>query len=190
MSATMDTDRILTIDAEANGLTGQAFCVAMNVTQSHVGVVHEIDSVVFRCPIEGPVDQWVQDNVMPGLAGVDVDCANYGELMGKVRQWQEQWTVLGVRTLTHVPWPVEARLLSDMYPGVDIWSGPYPLLDVAPLLLVAGYDPVSVDVYLRENNVAAPQGLTPHHPLYDVRAAAAAWWHLNERLAPRRQEVG
>lgn len=186
MSTVSGTDRILCMDAESNGLGGRAFCVALAVTQLRGGQVHELDTAVYRCPIDGPVEPWVRDNVLPALAGVTVDCEHYGELMGKVRRWHEQWTTLGVRTLTHVAWPVETRLLSDMYPGTDVFTGPYPLLDVAALLLVAGYDPTSVDAYLEGNNVPVPGGLAPHHPLYDVRAAAAAWWHLTGRLGGGR----
>lgn len=177
---TKDDSRILTIDAEANGLAGEVFCVAMNVTTALDGPVRELDSVVVRCPIKGPVEPWVQENVMPAIADVKVDCQNYGELLAKVAGWHRQWSALGVRTLTHVPWPVEARLFTDLYRGHDIWDGPYPLLDVAPLLLAAGHDPTSVDGFLGSSGIAPPEG-APHHPLYDVRATAAAWWHLVRR---------
>ena len=172
-----DDSRILTVDAESDGLAGQVFCVAMNVTTALHGPVLELDSVVFRCPISPPVEPWVETNVLPAIADVDVDCADYRELLTKVLRWHRQWTELGVRTLTHVPWPVEARLFTDLYPGSAVWDGPYPLLDVAPLLFAAGYDPTSVDAFLQERGVAMPQG-SPHNPLYDVRAAATAWWHL------------
>lgn len=174
-----DYTRILTIDAESTTLSGKAFCLAMNVTTAAEDrTVTELDSVVLRCPMFGEPSDWVAANVLPGLADVPVNCRSYRDMLNQARRWQEAWRAQGVRVLTHIPWPVEAKLLSDMYPGEDIWQGPYPLLDVAPLLLVAGYEPESVDKFLREINFEVGGGHQPHHPLYDVRATAAAWWTL------------
>jgi hypothetical protein len=76
----------------------------------------------------------------------------------------------------HVVWPVEAQLLRGAHVK-DLFAGPYPLLDVAPLLLAAGHVPTSVDAYLEANGLPRPAG-SPHHPLYDARAAETAFRHL------------
>jgi len=79
----------------------------------------------------------------------------------------------------HVVWPVEARFLADAHVA-DLFTGPYPLLDVAPLLLAADQDPTSIDSYLAAHELPIPDG-SPHHPLYDARAAATAFRHLIKR---------
>lgn len=53
----------LVFDVESNGLDGPAFAVGWVVTD-HGKVVKE---GFLRCPIEGAVDPWVLDNVIPKL---------------------------------------------------------------------------------------------------------------------------
>lgn len=169
-----DFDRVISIDAETNGLAGQAFAVAMTLSD-HTG---ELDHVVYRCPIEEPVNEWVATNVLPTMEDVEINCNNYAGMLYNLREARFPWAEDGsAATIGHVVWPVEARLLLDMYPGEDIWSGPYPLIDVASVLLAKGCNPLSVDDYLREHGLDLPTG-SPHHPLYDARAAERCLRHL------------
>ncbi|HEY6117141.1 MAG TPA: hypothetical protein VI172_14410 [Candidatus Dormibacteraeota bacterium] len=171
-----DRDRIISIDAECNGLGGQAFAVAMTLSDR----TGDLEQVVYRCPIVEPVNDWVKANVLPAIDDVEENCASYAGMLHNLREayfpWAEDSDAI---TIGHVVWPVEARLLLDMYPGEDIWHGPYPLIDVASVLLAKGHNPLSVDDYLREHSVPAPEG-SPHHPLYDVRAAERCFRHLME----------
>lgn len=162
---------VISIDAECNTLAGQAFCVAL--TNNAGG---EVDHAIYRCPIVGPVSDWVAGNVLPAINDVPVNCRDYQDLLTQVRETITRWG--GRQTMiTHVAWPVEARLLLDVYPGEQVWHGPYPLVDVSSLLLARGHDPLSVDDYLRAKGVPLPEG-TPHNPLYDARAAARCYLHL------------
>lgn len=174
-------DTILSIDAETNGLGGLAFAVGISVSTS----AGERESAVFRCPIDDNLDPWVAEHVLPAMVDVEVDCFSYWHMLDTIRarffmpEAKTAWSVIA-----HVAWPVEARLLCDMLPRGLVWSGPYPLIDVASVLLAKGFNPLSVDDYLREQGIEAPPG-SPHHPLYDARAAERCLRHLMRDQPPK-----
>jgi len=165
--------KVISLDCESNGLGGKAFAVAAILTDES----GEVDRWVARSPITGPVDGWVAENVIPALADLDETCNGYNDLAIGWRdffgQHREAATVIA-----HIPWPVEARFLRYAHEA-DLFAGPYPLIDVAPLLLAAAHDPTSVDTFLSAHNLPKPTG-SPHHPLYDAQAAETAFRHLME----------
>lgn len=171
----MTIDRIISIDAETNGLSGYAFAVAMTLTDS----TGELDTFVRRCPIgEIVIDDWVAKNVIPAITDIPVNCpGGYEQLLAEIGMQIDAWGGKAVPLIAHVAWPVEARLLLDVYSGKRVWDGPYPLIDVASVLLAHGHDPLTVDGYLTKNDIAGPDG-SPHHPLYDARAAERCYRHL------------
>lgn len=168
-------DEFISIDAECNGLAGQAFAVGLTLNDSSGELAH----VVYRCPIgEVKIDPWVQENVIPALEDTYENCpGGYPQMLADVGETVAGWGGRDVPLIAHVAWPVEARLLLDVYSGERVWDGPYPLVDVASVLLAKGHNPLSVDNYLRGNGIPAPEG-SPHHPLYDARAAARCLRHL------------
>jgi hypothetical protein len=169
------TDRIISIDAETNGLSGRAFCVALTLSD-HTG---EIGSRVLRCQIGDVfVNPWVAENVMPAIADVPENCpGGYPQMLAEIGLAVDAWGGRDTMMIAHIAWPVEARLLLDVYSGERVWDGPYPLIDVASVLLAKGFNPTTVDGYLRDHGIAAPEG-SPHHPLYDARAANRCYRHL------------
>lgn len=172
----MNTEaRIISIDAETNGLAGRAFAVALTLSD-HSG---EIDSRVLRCQIgEAVVDDWVAKHVMPAITDIPDNCpGGYPQMLAEIGLAVDAWGGRDTAMIAHVAWPVEARLLLDVYSGENVWNGPYPLIDVASVLLAHGHNPLSVDDYLAEHGIAAPEG-SPHHPLYDARAAERCMRHL------------
>ena len=176
-------DTILSIDAESNGLGGMAFAVGISVTTG----AGEIESAVYRCPIQGQVDPWVAQHVLPAIADIEVGYRDHWDMLREVRERffrHEQKTERSV--IAHVAWPVETTLLSHMLVGGLVWSGPYPLIDVASVLLAKGFDPLSVDDYLRDQGIETPQG-SPHHPLYDARAAERCLRHLMQDQLPKER---
>lgn len=165
----------ISLDAESNGLHGQAFCIGMTASDAR----GELGVRTFRCPIVGPVDPWVAEKVLPVIEDIPVDCEDYAELLAGLRQTWADW---GGETrrhsmITHVPWPVEARLLLAAFPDKDVWKGPYPLIDVSNALRDRGFGWTPPDRYLRQQGIALPAG-SPHNPLYDCRAAERAHFHL------------
>lgn len=204
--------QILTLDAESNGLGGQAFAVAVLRTGDDASVRARH---VLRCPIlrnyrlhpdTDGIDPWVVANVLPGLADQEETHGDYESMCTDLREWWEVGPAAERLTsasppvvLAHVAWPVEARLLLDVFPdGASIMaSAPFPLYDLSSLLLEAGYhDPRSASGYAIDHGLdveaeAERLGLpaTPHHPLYDdlvtdrvarhllARPIALAAWH-------------
>lgn len=169
----MRIDRLISIDAETNGLGGQAFAVALTLSD-HTG---ELEHVTYRCPIRDAVNPWVAENVLPALGDLAVNVGSYLNLLVVIEQTITRWGGRDTPLIAHVAWPVEARLLLDVYTDERIWAGPYPLIDVAPVLLACGHDPTSVDTYNAAHGIPAPPG-SPHHPLYDARAAERCLRHL------------
>jgi len=164
--------KIISLDCESNGLGGLAFAAAAVLTDPTGG---EVETWTVRCPISGPVDPWVAANVLPALGDLGETHHAYDDMLDAWWTWYAGRRE-GAVVVTHVPWPVEARFLLGAHHG-DLFAGPYPLLDVAPLLLAAGHDPTSVDGYLDAVGLPKPPG-SPHHPLYDARAAERAFRHL------------
>lgn len=170
--------RFISIDAESNGLSGRVFAVALTLNDGDA----ELDGAVFRCPVGAEPDPWVAEHVLPAIADLPENLREYAYLLAEVGETIERWGGKAVPLIAHVAWPVEARLLLDVYHGEHIWAGPYPLIDVASVLLARGHDPLTVDGYLADHGIAAPGG-SPHHPLYDARAAARCFAHLTSPTA-------
>jgi hypothetical protein len=169
--------KVISLDCETNGLGGRAFCVAAILSDDS----GELESWTARSPICGEVNGWVAEHVLPALTDVPEDHSNYWRL---VVRWQEWYAKVreqhpDVLVLAHVAWPVETTFLRDAH-AENLFAGPYPLIDVAPLLLAAGHDPTSVDNYLVAHGLPKPEG-SPHHPLYDARATGRAFRHLVDR---------
>lgn len=162
--------KLISIDAETNGLRGQAFAIGAIATDDEGS---ELERLVLRCTLTGPVDPWVAENVLPGLHGLTPTHDSYYDMLGAFRDF------LGDHEgylLAHVTWPVEARLLLDTYREA---GGPFPLIDVSGALLAQGHDPTSVDAYLAERGLSVEAEFgTPHHPLYDAVAAERAFRQL------------
>lgn len=169
----MNMDRLISIDAETNGLAGQAFAVALTLTDR----TGELDHAVYRCPITEPVNPWVAEHVLPAITDLPVNVDSYPRLLAAIDATISRWGGKATPLIAHVAWPVEARLLLDVFTDERIWDGPYPLIDVAPVLLAHGHDPTSVDTYNTAHGIPTPQG-SPHNPLYDARAAERCLRHL------------
>lgn len=166
------TQTVISLDCEANGLHGQVFAVAAAIYEDG----RAAGAWQRRCPIGGSVDPWVAENVLPGLTDMPVLCGSYPGLLAAWLAFVGAYDLRSTLVVTHVPWPVEARFLWDAH-GAEPFSGPYPLVDVASMLLAHREAPRSVDAYLDQMGIVRPVG-SPHHPLYDARAAALAYFHL------------
>jgi hypothetical protein len=176
--------KILSVDAETNGLYGQPFVVGAVCT-----LYDAADVYLARCPIDGPVNPWVADNVLPALADVPESQPDYPALLADFARWYDDH-IDGADVIAHCGVPVEARLFADLIHvlGRDPFSGPFPLHDVATLILLGGYDPTSAEVYMRGNGLrvpAAAEGMSAHNPLYDAIVADVVWRHGRVALAAR-----
>lgn len=163
--------RIVSLDCESNGLHGQVFAVAISVQEYG----YEVSSWTARCPISGPVDPWVNENVIPMIDDIPVT-HTYEQIL---LEWRERYAALkeSWHTLVcHVPWPVETQFLWEAHRDVP-FSGPFPIIDIASMLFGVGSDPTELDAWLLKKGIEPPSG-SPHDPLYDARQAAKAYWAL------------
>ena len=168
--------KILSFDAETNGLYGDAFAIGA-IVYNKKG--QEIDRFVARLPDSSVADEWVRENVLPQLSGFKVTHESYLEMLREFADFYMRYRES--KKLVHMGCPVEAKLIIDMSSVgfIGQWDGPYPLIDVAGHLEMAGEDPTSIDKFLKKSgiNVAGFEGGT-HNPLYDSAAAASTYFEL------------
>lgn len=178
----MKTKRIFSFDGEANGLWGEAFSIGALVYDEN-GT--EVARFVGRCPIEGAVDDWVAENVLPQITDIPVTHSSYTELLAAFASFYLQYKQ-GADVVVHMGYIVEAKILRDMHDRglIGDWDGPYPLYDVSGNLQQAGEDSTSVDGYARKHGLSVGEfeGGT-HNPLYDSAIAAVVYQHLLGRIA-------
>jgi len=168
--------KIFSFDGETNGLYGQAFALAAVVTDDS----GEIATFVARCPIEDIIDDWVAENVLPNMENVGVTHADYRSMLESFWNFYMKHKE-GADVVAHVAHPVETKLFRDVVEANlnnRIWEAPFPLIDVASVLKARGFDPLSVDSYIKSQNLEVPFDGTIHHPLYDSWATEVAYRHL------------
>lgn len=169
--------KIFSFDAESNGLWGKAFAIAAVVYSNGV----EISKFVGRCTIEGDVDEWVKNNVLPKIEEIPVNYKNYKELIAGFADFYMK-NKKDADILVHVGFPVEVKILLDMHDFgfIGDWDAPYPLYDLSLYLAQAGENPISAKDY------ATKYGLSflkerEHNPLYDAQLTARIFIHLQSR---------
>ena len=166
---------ILSFDAEANGLYGQAFALGAVIVKSN----KIVDEFQARCPIQEPVDPWVAENVLPVLLNMEVTHKSYEGMLNSFYDFYMKYKESTF--IAHIAHPVETKVLRDMV-QLDlknrVWDGPL-ITDVHQELSRIGEDPWSVDDYIKKYNIEVPYKGSPHHPLYDAHTAAAVYQHIN-----------
>ncbi len=170
--------KILSIDAEVDGLYGKAFAIAFIIRDEG----KEIYSWSGRAPDSSVTDEWVKAHVLPALADMPVTHSSSSELE---EAFWEQWMLHkdGCTVIAHCGSPVESGLFRRCVER-DLknrqWDAPFPLHDVCTLLLAAGENPVSVDEFIVKNGIEPQFNGVSHHPMYDAVVAAQAWELLYE----------
>ncbi len=174
-----EVKRTLSLDAETNGLWGQAFAIA-GIVYDETG--QEIDRFCGRCPIEETVDPFVADKVLPQMEEIPENYGSYEELLQAFFAWRMPHRKSGTQELVHIGVPIEVKLYWDAHERgfIGDWDGPYPLLDAVSIPEIGD----SVDTYNRVNGCGpSPADFAggTHNPLYDSAATYAAYrhWLLN-----------
>ncbi len=173
--------KILSFDAETNGLWGRAFAIGALVYDESG---NEIARFVGRLPDSAVTDEWVRTNVLPTLSGLPVSHVDYESLLSDFAEFYKTHKT-DAEVIVHVGVPVESNLLRDMHSQgcIGDWDGPYPLMDVAGELAQAGEDPTSVDKYVGKWGLVVPDFGATHNPLYDSAVAYEVHKHLVSRRA-------
>jgi hypothetical protein len=156
----------MVFDVESIGLHGEGFAVGW-VVVDHAGAEHA-HGLLCCDPLyaEGHRNNlaWVQENV-PSMEPTAI--SPYGVREDFWAQWLA-WKAKGAVLVADCAWPVEARFLAECVDAARItreWEGPYPLHDLASVLLALGRDPLAT-------NERLPDELPAHHPLNDARQSA------------------
>lgn len=169
-----ENKKILSLDAETNGLYGDAFSIGAILMDKETG--KEEKRFLARCPIFEEIDPFVRDNVLPQMESIittnPTDTSMLADFIDFFQENKENADVI-----VHMGCPVEAKLFID---AVDMgfmgpFDGPYPLVDIATYQEI--WD--KVDSYNKKHGIVVPdcQGGT-HNPLYDCYAAALAYRHV------------
>ena len=158
-------NKFLVFDVESVGLHGEGFAFGW------VLVVGESQTMEgrFACSPgaasgHDAARYWVKENI----AHIPANC----ETPRQVREaFWETWKLckaLGALLVADCCWPVEARFLAacvDDAPLTREWEVPYPLHDLASIILAKGGDPLATRERL-------PDELPAHDPLCDARQSA------------------
>lgn len=159
-------EKFMVFDVESIGLHGEAFAVAWVVIDNK-GT--RLDEGCLACEPEicSGADEnrkWVSENV-PKLEVTSPTKRHLRNTFWHIwRYWSEQGAVL----VADCAWPVEANFISScvkLNHNEREWQGPYPLHDLASILLAIGKDPLEITQRL-------PEELPLHHPLMDARQSA------------------
>ena len=164
--------RIVCFDGESNGLHGEVFAVGGVVLDAATG--REESTFYARAPDPVGADPWVAEHVIPRL-GPELTHPTVRTMREAFWAWL-RWQMGqgdGVWVLVDCGWPVEAGLLSACVADDPsrAFGGPYPLHEVATLLLSAGHDPLASYA----DRVLSPEALASHrkhHPVDDARVSA------------------
>jgi hypothetical protein len=174
--------KLFSFDAETNGLWGQAFAIGALVYDEQ-GI--EIARFVGRCPIQGEVDGWVRDNVIPKITDIPETHTDYASLLAAFAEFYKA-NKTDADVIVHMGFIVEVKILRDLHAAglIGDWDAPYPLYDVSGNLQQAGEDATSVDSYIKkyELTVGEFEGGT-HNPLYDSAVAAVVYRHVVGRIS-------
>lgn len=159
----------MVFDVESVGLHGEGFSVGWIVVDADKNRI--ITSAQYACDparAKGTDEsrEWLAKNVPVPRQGYN--CSSPRGVRDEFwRAWQYGKTK-GALLVADCCWPVEARFLVacvDDDPKEREWDGPYPLHDVASIILANGGDPMVK--HLRE-----PEELPEHDPMADARQSA------------------
>ncbi len=156
----------MVFDVKSIGLHGEGFAVAWVVVNRDGKRLAEgclsCDPILCNGTAESHL--WVREN-MPELEFTSPTKSHLQNMFWhEWRHWADQGAVL----VADCAWPVEASFLSACVKQNHAereWQGPYPLHDLASVMLAAGRDPLAT-------NERLPDELPAHHPLMDARQSA------------------
>lgn len=157
-------EKFFVFDVESIGLHGEGWSVGYVVVDRDGD---ELESGQYSCQPAlaqglGQDRNWVASNCpTPSLGYNKTDPYFVREAFADAwERWEDQ-SVLAA----DVCWPVESRFLHDIQRERYAFKSPYPLLDVASVLLGAGMDPMAT--YHRQ-----PSEMPIHDSLADARQSA------------------
>lgn len=162
----MKVDKFMVFDVESIGLHGDGFAVAWVVVTLDGKRIDEgcLSCDPSLCNGTNESRQWVSESV-PSL---EITSPTKQHLRNTFWHEWRKWADQGAVLVADCAWPVEANFMSACVKQNHKereWQGPYPLHDLASVLLAIGSDALAVTDRL-------PDEYPPHHPLMDARQSA------------------
>jgi hypothetical protein len=156
---------MLYLDCESAGLRGDIFAAAL------VGDTEILFDGFYRHPAL-QTNSWLRENVEPNLTGKEYKTLQLFQA-AFVETWNKQKDKACV---CHMDAPVESNFFHQLFDACKIseFDGMYPMLDTAPLLAKAGFDPTSELAFLNEKGIELPEG-KPHSALFDAQVTRLVW---------------
>ncbi len=170
--------KILSIDAETDGLWGNPFAIAAIVYEGTTEVAH----FIARLPNETITNTWVKENVLPTLQNVTVTHTDYRSMLQDFAAFYKIYKA-EADCICHMGYIVEAHLLREMHRigAIGDWDAPFPFYDISGNLQAAGENPTSVDEYVKKHQITISHTGSTHNPLYDCEVTARVYMHLMKR---------
>jgi len=176
----MKTPRyIISIDAEATSLHGSVFAIGAVVLETASGCW--LDKCLWLTRNHPHVNSFVEMHVLPALEKETATHSNMALMRDDFWRWLKSKIALsGSIVVADCGWPVEANLLSACVADSpdDEMDGPYPLHEVATLLLAADLDPKGDYWHL----MSPEKRLRKHHPTIDAEQSARIAMMAIERI--------
>ena len=171
--------KLLFLDCESAGLRGEIFSAA---------IVNSAGETVFNGFFRHPelrTNTFLRDNVAPSLTGTEYQTLHefqkaFAECWEESRQRYGVGQYNSMQVVAHCGAPVEANFFQQLFEAglIDEFSGPFPLLDTAPLLLQAGFDPTSEQEFAKAVGIELPAGYVEHSALSDAQLTRLVWQYL------------
>lgn len=161
---------LLSFDIESNGLHGPAFAVGAVLMRADGKVLEDFTA---RCPIEGELDPWVAENVLPVLKDLKENCVDGKALRSAFWEWYLPAKDKADLVVVSNGYPVEMRfLIACQEDDIEAryWQHPLPLLELNSLLM-------QVTTKSRHGLVEdklKDEDELKHHPRYDAWVSALA----------------
>lgn len=167
--------KILSIDAETDGLWGRPFSIAAIVYENE----EEVSRFVSRLPNSAVKNNWVIENVLPTLDNIEVTHNSYEDMIKDFSDFYKSHKQ-DAKCICHMGYVVEAFLFREMHRlrAIGDFDAPYPLIDISGHLEMVGEDSTSVDAYAKKHGIKISDYGTTHNPLYDCEVAARVYFHI------------
>jgi len=186
--------KIMSIDAETNGLWGKPFAVAVIVYDQEG---KEIDKVCYRLRNEFVTDDWVKEKVLPVLDFPVTHVNNlFDTQIGKKPQMEREYKEMlkdfaefylkyksECEVLWHMGQPVEAFLFRELVRLnlIGAFEAPYTPIELSTILDIEGEKADSPDAYVEKYNLEISEYGSTHNPLYDCEVAAKVYFDIMKR---------
>lgn len=168
---------IMSLDCESDGLFGKHIAVAMIIYNYNKEIIDSLYAAVENPDLQNP---WAIENIKINYDNKDLMKVKTSEELLKIISNFYKKYISDSVVLSDVPFPVETGLLHQLTEG-NMDLSPYPIIDLASLMIAKGYNfnRTRVELYKTLNN-GMPLNGQLHDPYYDAILTAQLYFKLME----------